>query len=87
MTADASLPAWSVAVSAIPFVPALSGILRVNVPSLLAVAVADVPLASLRATTDAPAWVFPLMVALARLIVAPFFGEVIVIFGFAVSRT
>ena len=54
-TAVASLPARSVAVRAIPFVPALSGTFRVNVPSSFAVALADVPFASFRAIDALPA--------------------------------
>ena len=58
-----------------------------NVPSDSAVPAIVDPLASLRARSVVRAWVLPLISTAVRLTVALFLGDVIVIFGGALSRT
>ena len=58
-----------------------------NRPSLLASTVAVAPLSSFLIRTELPACVLPLIVTLSLLVDEPSAGEMIVSFGFEVSRT
>ena len=82
-----TLPAGSVAVIVMWFVPEASGRLSVNVPSASATPDTEASLVSLRAMSVARDWVVPLISTALRLTWALSFGEVILAFGFELSRT
>ena len=81
------MPAGSEALITMWLMPVASGRLILNVPSAAAVPAMLWALSLFVAINVERAWTLPLIATLLPLITALFLGEVIVTFGFEVSRT